>query len=733
MKRAVILCLLVMGFAACDDDTQMPTPPPDVTDTGGSPLGCVDHDGDGYGLGCEPGADCDEGDGVVHDGCAMTCAFPHAGCGGCDPGAAVDCHILPDGARQCVSGRLTCGDDGVFGECELDQADLPEGAHEYSIIQGDPVTCGNCDPGCWGAEDVFDDDDLTPENSNGLEFNPNACWDENGDGDTNDAGECGALTIGGSTVTARYAWIANSPDSTVSKLNLTTGAEVGRYYVGLPNKRCSCWCNGCNNPSRTAVDGYGNAYVANRAFGGQGTVVKIGADPYYCIDRNRNGVIDTSTNSVPMAWGTDECVLWTLNVGGNDAVPRALAIDAGDANVPEGYVWVGTYNARRAYRINPRDGSYYCFQRAGNGNCIRDYVDLGMYPYGATGDRRGWVWFTAWGTTDHLIAVEGSTGNVIHRGRSDHPSCGSDNTYGIAVDRWGQIWTGGWECGIFRYNVGDAARWGDETWCYVEPIRRCSNGDPNFARACTKDAECGAGNTCSRGAGPSRGVAADCEGNIWTAYSQSPSALQYLRDDAVCGAGNLIPRTSTRAVEMRRPNGMMSGEQSIGVGVDFEGRIWTVNQASSNVSVFNPTLWRTQTYATGPNPYTYSDFTGYQRQNFVNPSGWYRHTYDTRETCGVGQRAQFDVLSWDARMPANTELIFEAYVGDSPTDLSTDPILLARTPPDAPPVYISDILADAGYPNPLVMSLVVTLRSLDGTATPLFRSVYVEFYCMDLE
>ena len=65
-------------------------------------------------------------------------------------------------------------------------------------------------------------------------------------------------------------------------------------------------------PSRVVVDGSGDAYVANRGFSMQGTVTKIAANIDDCVDRNGNGMIDTSTGSTALPFDEDECVLWTF-------------------------------------------------------------------------------------------------------------------------------------------------------------------------------------------------------------------------------------------------------------------------------------------------------------------------------------------------------------------------------------------------------------------------------------
>ena len=93
-------------------------------------------------------------------------------------------------------------------------------------------------------------------------------------------------------------WIANAGEDTLSKIDSSQvggspGREIGRYRTWFNSGAYAhdAW-NG-PAPSRTAVDKDGNAYVLDRWFGGYPTLFKILANGY--IDRNANGVLDTST------------------------------------------------------------------------------------------------------------------------------------------------------------------------------------------------------------------------------------------------------------------------------------------------------------------------------------------------------------------------------------------------------------------------------------------------------
>ncbi len=81
---------------------------------------CADDDGDGYGVGCSRGADCDDRDRAVTDGC-YRCALPATDCP-CDDGAApMACDLASDASRSdvgaCHPGQRTCA-GGRWGRCE---------------------------------------------------------------------------------------------------------------------------------------------------------------------------------------------------------------------------------------------------------------------------------------------------------------------------------------------------------------------------------------------------------------------------------------------------------------------------------------------------------------------------------------------------------------------------------------------------------------------------------------
>lgn len=195
-------------------------------------------------------------------------------------------------------------------------------------------------------------------------------------------------------------WVANAGEDTVSKFDTTGNVEIARYrtWFGPPGQA------GSRNhfsdaysgpaPSRTAVDIQGNAYVLNRFFENKRPVLlKILAEGF--IDRNGNGVMDTSTTATPMVMSdtngndqidpseiTDERIAWVAQVGSQNGLGRALCIGT------DGNLWVGMYNNRQYYKVSAADGSQ-----------IAGPVAVTWTPYGCMIDKNGVLWSANLGST----------------------------------------------------------------------------------------------------------------------------------------------------------------------------------------------------------------------------------------------------------------------------------------------------------------------------------------------
>ena len=123
-----------------------------------------------------------------------------------------------------------------------------------------------------------------------------------------------------------FIWIAVSTKGTIVKVDTNTGAVLGEY-LSAPSGLGT-------NPSRTTVDANGNVWAGNRDESGfvagvrRGSIVHIGLEENgQCVDRNGNGIIDTSTGLGDIrAWPN-----FTDGVGSHDGATHIARVqDAAD-------------------------------------------------------------------------------------------------------------------------------------------------------------------------------------------------------------------------------------------------------------------------------------------------------------------------------------------------------------------------------------------------------------------
>jgi DNA-binding beta-propeller fold protein YncE len=555
---------------------------------------------------CGDGLD-NDCDGEVDEGCPCASGEPS-----CYPGS-------PEtrGIGRCTDGVRSCDPTGEFwGVCEAFVLPAPEvcngeddncdgvidrDARGCSVCELAVETCNGEDDDCDGEvdeglrnacgqclEDVPEETlcDGRDDNCNGLidEGLLNACgtcgdscyleqWDDPSDWATGDLEGLDPNTEDGlrlGTVELREPdlWVANTDDDTVTRIRTDTGAVVGTYPVG-------------HKPSRTAVDFEGNVWVANRAFDQQGTVTKVlGAD---CEG--------------------DACVAFTVPVGGNDGIPRGLAIDR------FGDVWVGLYNDRTIARLDPSDGT------------VLGTYDVGVRVYGLAIDRTGLIWIAAL-NDNAIVAFDPEALEVI--GTFEPEGC--VRPYGIAVDANGDLWLGNWTCDDVLHLVRSTLD---------------TPGGPEFRRYDHP--------TLSR----TRGITIDSEGMVYVAASGTERVAK------------LDPTIAARAAAGETgPDGealspwvwtVETCEDPIGLGVANDGDIWAVCNRADSTERFAPDGTSRGRTDVGDAPYSYSDITGFQLRNFTAPTGYWRVVFDCeRADC------QFDALTWDAEVPPMTELAVRA-------------------------------------------------------------------------
>jgi streptogramin lyase len=506
-----------------------------------------------------------------------------------------------------------------------------------------------------------------------------------------------ALTLVDLETFSRSVWVANTGEGTVSRLDVDTGREVGRYPASLLPDHDPTEAD----PSRTAIDFGGNCWVANRYRDTRrpGAVTKIAARRRDCQDRDKNGQIDTSRDlnkdgviDVTSAeyWGRDdECVLFTTQVGEGASIARALAVAPDTSGrSPLGNAWVGLNYGE----TNPELRS--AVQIDGQTGTVLATYPLDLNPYGAlAAGGQGKVWFTntRWQAPqigrpnrqlpDNPPAIQGidfRSGEVGPRYEVQRAGAHCEGSYGLAVDPAGTIWVSGYVCPyVFRFDP-DNLHWDSVAL------------DP--------------------GLGDTRGLAADRDGWIWVARSQ------YCGQET-CG---ILTRFHSSGVDRIENFFLPHGRETIGVDLDYLGRLWAVNRETDTVSRLDPATGLVEEFNTGPSPYSYSDFTGYSL-SFQFPQGHYRATL---RACPL---AQWHWARADVHLPPGTYASLRLRTAATPQDLH-----------DAPWVG-SWLLPRANLSTPSRRTVVgrlaefeVTLMNRTGKGDhPVVRSLELAYSCPD--
>jgi len=355
-----------------------------------------------------------------------------------------------------------------------------------------------------------------------------------------------------------YVWIANTDESTVSKVNTRTLVEEGRY-ITRPDK--------AGSPSRTSVSIDGKAVaVANRHVG----IVKIWTRPEFCKGGN------TSTGSTDVkAWGTDDCVAWYTDFPG-DTVQRPVAwtqgsLDPATCTYVDQKIWTTTgTNAEPGlcgvggiwvHRLNGDTGKVENTRHIPDEDFSCDFVGYGdstsYGPYGGAVDWEGNFWFQGF-EVKKLVRVDFDTLDYEIFPASGTFAAG----YGITVDTKARVWLS-------------------------DPIRRFDYATGTWASS----------------VGPSTGggIAQDLQGRIWAAGN---NGLTWVDMETLATGGT---------VALPAPG--FGGAQVKGVSVDIDGFIWAVYINDTRAYKIDPNTFTLEWYEGLNGPYTYSDMTGGQISN----------------------------------------------------------------------------------------------------------------------
>ncbi|GAB4202019.1 MAG: hypothetical protein OHK0013_14710 [Sandaracinaceae bacterium] len=586
---------------------------------------------------------------------------------------------------------VTLAGVGVAG-CGEDAPPLPDGRRDAGPCSLRPERCDGRDNDCNG---VVDDTGLS-ELCDGSDQDCDGTVDEGAGCETFDApgpdgwtltprssgvfvDEDGLLVLEPPRVdlVQPAVWIANTNEGTVSRLDAATGREVARYTS--VDDTSGLLPGGGNLPSRTALDQRLDAYVANRAFDGQASVTKIAGDRARCIDRDLDGVIETSedldgdgTISLVPELGehvgpADECLLWTQPVGSTNAIARALAIGLVGPDGEPGDVWVGLFNERRVLVLSREDGHEVAS------------VPVPIPPYGAVAGVDGTVWLTSGPSPSGVIVGIDPESLEVER----VPLPEGMTTYGITVDGLGRVLLAA------TRRSGPAAFFGVIAY------------DPRTDAWSISERLPGSGTTSV----PMRGVAASADRVLVSGRGD--------RDESVV---HVLRTTDLALVETHA----FGAREIVGVGVGFDGAYWAIDQHASRA------YRRTEGGAwighpVGAGPYTYSDFTGFGLNGVLGTVGLHRITI---EGC---EGAVWTALLLDGDLPVETSVSLRVRTASAREELAAAAWIGPFEPPSA------SLVAPPG-PVPAGRFLEVSLRLSSTTpgVVPRVRSVTASARCDDV-
>ncbi len=324
-----------------------------------------------------------------------------------------------------------------------------------------------------------------------------------------------------------FIWIAASARGTLVKIDTRTGAILGEVSTTPDNRD--------HNPSRTTVALDGSVWAGNR---NDGSVIHVGlVEEGQCIDRNGNGVIETSN-------GYGNVLAW----------PNPGGIDTGGG------------------------------VKSALDECILHYVKVApSIPRHVSINGDGNVWVSGWAGSNQSVfqLLDGRSGQIL-RTDGPHP-CGG---YGGLVDGDGIVWSASLD--------GPVLRWDPRVVPPTATSRRCvgsgtiraygmaiapsgdiyvSRSDANRLYRIDKDT-LAVTTLLNHGSSCAQGLAVDENQQVWVSSA---------RFCATTTVGHVNGKTGSFIGNV---TGVPSG--STGVAIDGAGKVWVASDNASRVARINP-------------------------------------------------------------------------------------------------------------------------------------------------
>jgi DNA-binding beta-propeller fold protein YncE len=374
---------------------------------------------------------------------------------------------------------------------------------------------------------------------------------------------CGGDGGGGmGEVDFSYIWVANSPESTISKINTMTMVEEGRYLTRP---------DAVGNPSRTSVSLSGAVAVANRA----GGITKVIAESEKCNEM-ANGVPGLQTSAGAgnvLPWGQDDCLAWYSPMPYDLQRPLAWA-PAEVVQTPDGECEYVNEKLWTTGAYSNQGGTVVAIRINGDTGAVEANVPVpeitsigGLGPYGGAVDQGANFWFThrEGAAPFPLVRVD-----AVTLAYTIYPVPVEVHPYGITVDSKGRVWIAGTAGGTTRFDPAT------QTWATLPGLTGL-------------------------------GLQEDGLGRMWVAvYPWDVQRGVYGIDSETATQIDFIDMTPY-------------APQSRGISIDAEGNVWMVDQTSSAYRI-DPETKQWQVYSGLNAPYTYSDMTGWGLKNVTPPS-----------------------------------------------------------------------------------------------------------------
>jgi hypothetical protein len=230
-----------------------------------------------------------------------------------------------------------------------------------------------------------------------------------------------------------YVWVANAEQGTVSKINMDTLVEEGRYWTRADHM---------GNPSRTSVSLGGDVAVANR----HGGLVKFYADKANCKESNGVPGIQTSSGKDDiLEWNMEECRAWYLDFPTSNQRPVAWTqgtIVPGTCATSNEKVWTVMSENKGLFPGLGAPGGVIVALVDGDTGKVDKQITIPTFSgdsfgaYGGAVNVHGDLFFTSMAFNGGKLG-QVYIDNLAYKVHAVPPEIGP---YGITVDHKGQVW-----------------------------------------------------------------------------------------------------------------------------------------------------------------------------------------------------------------------------------------------------------------------------------------------------